>query len=199
MSYALGDFCDDTRAILLESDDRNGREIIRQKLELLLRDAAFCAAYLGPDSDLGVRQIFADPDLHFCVLAYNMAESRTSPPHDHGRSWAVYGQAAGHTDMTIWSAAGSCDGKGHQEGDGKGHGEGDGQDGGNIEPVRTFRLEPGQAGLFDVREIHSIQYPDGSKFVRVTGVDMSRETRRVFDLETGTVREIEHVGAGNTR
>ncbi len=89
--------------------------------------------------------------------------------------------------MTIWSAAGSCDGKG------------DAQDDGNIEPVRTFRLEPGQAGLFDVREIHSIQYPDGSKFVRVTGVDMSQETRRVFDLETGTVREVERVSSGNAR
>ncbi len=191
MSYALGDFCDDTRAILLESDDRDGREIIRQKLELLLRDAAFCAAYVGPDSDLGVSQIFEDPNLHFCVLAYNMAESRTSPPHDHGGSWAVYGQVAGYTDMTIWSAAGSCDGKGH--------GEGVGKDDGNIEPVRTFRLEPGQAGLFDVREINSIQYPDGSKFVRVTGVDMSQETRRVFDLETGTVREVERVSSGNAR
>ncbi len=181
MSYSLGDFCDDARAILLESDDHNGRENIRQKLELLVRDAAFCVAYVGPDNDLGVSQIYEDPNLHFCVLAYNMAESRTSPPHDHGGSWAVYGQVAGYTDMTIWSAAGSCDGKGD----------------GNIEPVRTLRLEPGQAGLFDVRVIHSIQYPGDSKFVRVTGVDMSHETRRVFDLETGTVREIERVGSGN--
>lgn len=180
MSYSLSDFCDDARAILLESDDHNGRERIRQKLELLLCDATFCAAYVGPDNDSGVSQIFEDPNLHFCVLAYNMAESRTSPPHDHGKSWAVYGQAAGYTDMTIWSVADSSDGKG------------DGQ----IEPIRTFRLEPGHAGLFDVREIHSIQYPVNSKFVRVTGVDMSQETRRVFDLETGTVREIEHVGTG---
>ena len=59
--------------------------------------------------------------------------------------------------MTIWSTA----------------------DGGvdNVEPLRSFRLEPGQAGLFDVREIHSIQYPADSKFVRVTGVDMSQVTR----------------------
>ena len=187
MSYSLGDFCDDARAILLESDDHDGRENIRQKLELLVRDPAFCAAYVGPDSDLGVSQIFEDPNLHFCVLAYNMAESRTSPPHDHGGSWAVYGQAAGYTDMTIWSAVGLR------------HGEGDGKGGGNIEPVRTFRLAPGQAGLFDVREIHSIQYPGDSKFVRVTGVDMSQETRRVFDPETGTVQEIEHAGTGKVR
>ena len=181
MSYSLVDFCDDARAILSESDDHDGRDKIRQKLELLLRDAEFCAAYVGPDNDPGVSQIFEDPDLHFCVLAYNMAEPHTSPPHDHGGSWAVYGQAAGYTEMTIWSAADSSDGK----------------DNGNIEPVRTFRLEPGQAGLFDVGEIHSIQYPGDAKFVRVTGVDMSQEARRVFDLETGTVREIEHVGTGS--
>ena len=180
MSYSLSDFCDDTRAILLQSDDKNGRENVRQKLELLTRDAAFCASYVAPDSASGVRQIFEDPTLHFCVLAYNMADSRTSPPHDHGCSWAVYGQAAGYTDMTIWSTP-----------------ESDGD--GNIEPIRTFRLEPGQAGLFDVREIHSIHYPDGAKFIRVTGVDMNLETRRVFDPETGTVREIEHVGTGKAR
>ena len=92
-----------------------------------------------------------------------MTEPRTSPPHDHGASWAVYGQAAGHTDMTVWSATG---------------------DAGALEPVRTFRLEAGQAGLFDVREIHSIDYTDGARFVRVTGVDMTGEERRVFDPET---------------
>ena len=171
MSYSLADFCDDTRAILADADNHAGREKIRHKLELLLRDEAFCATYVGPDDDSGMKQIYADPDLDFCVLAYNMAEARTSPPHDHGSSWAVYGLAAAYTDMTIWSTADDDDGK--------------------VEPVRTFRLEPGQAGLFDVREIHSIEYPAGAKFVRVTGVDMSEESRRVFDTETGTVREIE--------
>lgn len=179
MSYALDEFCDDARAILAQGDDRGARELVRQKLELLLVDDEFCAAYVGPDHDPGVSQIYEDPKLHFCVLAYNMADPRTSPPHDHGESWAVYGQTAGYTDMTIWSAADRPDG--------------------SIEAQRTFRLEPGQAGLFDVREIHSIQYTAGSKFVRVTGVDLSTETRRVYDPETGAVREVEQVGTGNAR
>jgi predicted metal-dependent enzyme (double-stranded beta helix superfamily) len=179
MSYLLENFCDEVRAILTAGDDSAGRDQIRQKLELLLQDDAFCAEYVGSEESSGLKQIYQDPNLHFCVLAYNMADARTSPPHDHGTSWAVYGQAEGYTDMTIWDAA-------------------DGSDG-NIKPVRTFRLEPGQAGLFDVREIHSIQYPVGSKFVRVTGADMSLETRRVFDPETGTVREIEHIATGNAR
>jgi predicted metal-dependent enzyme (double-stranded beta helix superfamily) len=173
MGYSLQDFCNDARSILGRQDDHQGRDQVRERLEQLLVDPGFQAEYLGPDEKTGVRQIFEDPKLKFCVLAYNMSDPRTSPPHDHGESWAVYGQAAGHTDMTIWSAE-----------DGK------------VEPVRSFRLEPGQAGLFDVREIHSIQYAEGSKFVRVTGVDLSQESRRVFDPETGDVREIEQVGAG---
>lgn len=176
MSYSLDDFCDDTRGILEKHEDRTGRDRVREKLEQLLSDPDFCSEYLGAHADAGVRQIFEDPELGFCVLTYNMKEPRTSPPHDHGDSWAIYGQAAGRTDMTIWSA-------------------GDG----SIEPARTFRLEPGQAGLFDVREIHSIQYSEGAKFVRVTGMDLSRTTRRVFDPETGAVREIEHAGTGNAR
>ena len=179
MSYSLVNFCDDARQILAAGDDHDGREQVRQKLELLLRDAAFCAQYVGAEETSGMTQIYEDPKLGFCVLAYNMTESRTSPPHDHGNSWAVYGQTAGYTDMTLWSASDGGDGK--------------------VEPVRSFRLDAGQAGLFDIGEIHSIQYPDGAKFVRVTGVDMSQETRRVFDPETGTVREIEHVGTGNSR
>jgi len=176
VSYSLDDFCADTRGILKARDNPGGRDEVRQKLETLLADVDFLAAYVGLDSEPGVEQIYQDPDLHFCVLAYNMTEPRTSPPHDHGESWAVYGQTEGHTDMTVWSA-----------------------DDAGMQPIRQFRLEKGQAGLFDVREIHSIDYTEGAKFVRVTGVDMSLETRRVYNPDTGEVREIEAAGTGSTR
>ncbi|MEQ8857720.1 MAG: hypothetical protein RIC56_03660 [Pseudomonadales bacterium] len=169
MSYSLDDFCSDTRSILEKQDDPDGREQIRRKLEQLLRDPEFRTEYLADDT-AGVSQAYEDPELGFCVLTYNMTTPRTSPPHDHGDSWAVYGQVEGHTDMTVW-----------ESGNGK------------VTPVRTFRLEPGQAGLFDVREIHSIEYVEGAQFVRVTGVDLSNVSRRVFDPETGAVREVGHV------
>jgi predicted metal-dependent enzyme (double-stranded beta helix superfamily) len=182
MSYSLHEFCAEAHATLAVSDDHNGRETIRQKLELLLQDAAFRSTYIAPEDDSGVTQIYQDPELKFCVLTYNMVQPRTSPPHDHGNSWAVYGQASGHTDMTLWSAV-----------------DGNDDEHSRIEPVKKFRLEPGQAGLFDVHEIHSIQYTEGAKFVRVTGVDMAEEARRVYDPETGTVRVIEHVGTGSAK
>ena len=105
-------YCSDGRfGAQCEDFLRNGLEIDRFDLVVLPGGPARLAGY-------------EDPDLGFCVLAYNMAGSRTSPPHDHGDSWAVYGQAQGYTDMTIWSA---------------------GDD--NIEPIRSFRLDAGQAGL----------------------------------------------------
>ena len=176
MTYSLEDFCADTRSILRSEDNPAGHDQVRQKLEQLLEDPDFCAEYVGPENDSGLVQIHQDEELGFCVLAYNMAAPRTSPPHDHGNSWAVYGQASGYTDMTIWSA-----------------------DEAGIRPVREFRLEAGQAGLFDVREIHSIQYNEGAKFVRVTGVDMNLENRRVWNPETGEMKEVESVGAGSVK
>ncbi len=179
MNKSLEKFCSDTREILANNDNHEGREAVRQRLEQLLIDPDFCAEYVSSGSETGVEQIYQDDDLGFCVLAYNMDQPRTSPPHDHGKSWAVYGQTHGYTDMTIWAAPGD--------------------DEGTIEPVDTFRLGSGQAGLFDVREIHSIEYTSGAKFVRVTGVDMSAESRRVYNPDEGTFREIENVGAGSNR
>ena len=174
-AYSLEDFCDDVRTTLTENDDHDGRDTVRRKLEQLLKDPEFLARYVGAENDKGVSQIYEDPDLKFCVLAYNMEAPRKSPPHDHGSSWAVYGQAVGHTDMTVWQAD---------------------EDSG-LQPKASFRLSPGQAGLFDVGDIHSIEYAQGAKFVRVTGVDLSEVTRRVYDAETGEAREIAQVGTGS--
>ena len=173
--YGLNEFCNEVREVLGAEDCSASREVVRQKLEQLLTDEDFLAQYTSADHEVGVTQIYEDPELKFCVLAYNMAAPRVSPPHDHGSSWAVYGQAAGHTDMTVWTM--SADNE--------------------LAPTQSFRLNPGQAGLFDVGDIHSIDYDQGAKFVRVTGVDLSQEKRRVYDPETGKAKEIEQVGTGS--
>lgn len=176
MSYSLQEFCHDARSILKQRDDHHGRDQVRQGLEALLRDRAFCAEHFGPGQAPGVRQIHQDPDLGFCVLVYNMTAARSSPPHDHGDSWAVYGQAAGHTDMTVWSV-----------------------EDGAARPVRSFRLEAGQAALFDVGDIHAIEFGQDAKFARVTGRDLSAAPRRVFDPETGAVRHSDGVETRRVR
>ena len=181
MNEALDTFCTDIREILSQRDDRAARDQIRQRLESLLTDETFCGEYVADDTPPGVTEIYQDAELGFCVLAYNMAGPRKSPPHDHGSSWAVYGQARGYTDMTIWQITAEHDAT-HVD----------------VEPSNDFRLNKGEAGLFDVGEIHSIEYEEGAKFVRVTGTDMKLVERRVYDHEEGTVKIIEQVGTGTT-
>ncbi len=181
MSYSLEDFCKDGRALLAASDSHDSRDHMRRNLETLLSDKDFQSEHLDQSDATGLKQIYEDPDYGFCVLIYNMATARTSPPHDHGNSWAIYGQALGYTDMTVWQRLDKAGGDDHV----------------NLEIEHSFRLDPGMAGLFDVGDIHSISYPDNAKFVRVTGTDMAKESRKVFDPNTGEVTKVEHVGTGN--
>ena len=37
------------------------------------------------------------------ILAHNYEGPKESAPHDHGPSWAIYGQARGETAMNDWS------------------------------------------------------------------------------------------------
>ena len=178
MSYTLEQFCQDCREALTAKPGREGRDETRAKLEQLLVDPEFKAEYLSDDQEDGVKTIFEDPELDFCVLAYRAGGDRTSPPHDHGNSWAVYGQAEKHTDMKVYNRIGGSDGAGEAK----------------LEVVSEFRLNPGMAGLFDVGEIHAIDHPKGARFVRVTGTDLNHVERLRFDEDAGTAEVIEDQG-----
>jgi hypothetical protein len=66
----------------------------------------------------------------------------------------------------------------------------------SIEVMRQYRLEPGHAGTYDIRAIHNIEFPDGARFVRVTGTDLERIPRLKFDLAHGLAEVIESASAG---
>jgi hypothetical protein len=53
--------------------------------------------------------------------------------------------------------------------------------------VKKYRLNPGQAGIYQDGAIHSIDYPDNARFVRVTGTDLDKIDRIKIDLKTGEV------------
>lgn len=174
MGYDLETFCAQCRDVLAREDAPAAREHVRRLLEKLLADDAFLAEHLGPEAPIGTRQIYRDDEAGFCVITYNTAAPRVSPPHDHGESWAVYGQVRAHTDMTVFRRV---------AGVGPGPAE--------IERVRSYRLEPGHAGLYDVGDIHAIDYPAGAQFVRVTGTDLEEIPRLKFDVERGEAVAIE--------
>jgi hypothetical protein len=70
--------------------------------------------------------------------------------------------------------------------------EDDGQDPkhAKLKPARKYRLMPGQAGIYQDGAIHSIDYPDYARFVRVTGTNLDKIDRMRVDLKTGEVEKM---------
>jgi hypothetical protein len=180
MAYTLDAFVKDTQAALKADTGPGGREKVRVLLEKLLANPAFVDEAVGPAAPIGTRKLYEDKELSFVVLAHCNPKPHKSPPHDHGASWAVYGQAVSYTDMSVYKR---LDG-------GQGAGEA------RLERVKSYRLEPGHAGVYDVGAIHAIDYPEGSRFVRVTGRDLDYVQRLKFDTAAGKAITIESATAG---
>jgi hypothetical protein len=174
MAYDLDQFIADCRATLKRDPGPAGRETVRLNLERLLANQEFINEYCGDDQPRGLKLLYEDKDLGFQVLAHINDKARVSPPHDHGHSWAIYGQATKYTDMIEWER------------------EDDGADPkhAKLKPVKKYRLNPGHAGIYQDGKIHSIDYPDYARFVRVTGTDLDAIPRVRFDLATGEVHEM---------
>jgi hypothetical protein len=178
MAYTLEAFCADARSRLKAHPDASGREAVRGLLEKLLADADFQKKHVL-SAPAGRHTIHEDPELKFCVLVHVNAESGKSPPHDHGKSWAIYGQATGYTDMTEYRRTDGGRGAGSAE----------------IDLSKSYRLEPGKAGFYDIGVIHAIDYPEGARFVRVTGQDLEKVPRLKFDTKAKQAITIESASA----
>ena len=172
MAYKLEQFIDDCRNFLGRDPGPAGREEVRKHLEQLLNDQDFIAEYCGATANVGLKVLYEDPKLGFQILAHVNDKARVSPPHDHGASWAIYGQATKWTEMTEWDRVDN------------------GGDKAELKPATTYRLTPGHAGIYQDGKIHSIDYPDQSIFIRVTGTNLDRITRQMFNRETGKVTQM---------
>jgi len=174
MSYDLDHFVSDCRTILSRDPGPAGREEIRLRLEHLLANQDFIRQYCGDDVPQGLKLLYEDKDLGFQILAHVNDKARVSPPHDHGASWAIYGQATQYTDMIEWERAD------------------DGSDPARaaLKPAKKYRLMPGHAGIYQDGKIHSIDYPDKARFVRVTGTNLDKIHRVRFDVKTGEIHRM---------
>jgi len=172
MAYDLDQFVADCRATLSRDPGPAGREDVRVRLERLLANPDFIAKNCGDDAPLGLKVLYEDKELGFQVLAHINDKARKSPPHDHGDSWAIYGQATKYTDMIEWE----------REGGDEKHAR--------LKEAKRYRLNPGHAGIYQDGKIHSIDYPERARFVRVTGTNLDKIDRVRFDLATGEVHRM---------
>jgi len=165
MTYTLQKFCSDAHDAIAEDMFFSGRDKLRKHLELLLRNKDFIEEHLlSQKTDKSV--LYHDKDFDFYVMAHGTdSENRVGKPHDHGSSWAVYGQGTGTTNMTIWDRKDDGSKIGYAE----------------LIKEKTFSLTPGRAALFDIGVIHSTAHPKPARWVRVTGTDLDSIERYAYD------------------
>ena len=178
MTYTLDDFCRDAHAAMATDSGHAGRDAIRVHLEQLLTNTDFVAEHLAGQAK-GKTELYHDDEFDFYVMAHGTDEGdRVGSPHDHGASWAVYGQAIGLTNMTVWERTDDRSEEGKA----------------TVEEIQEFPLEPGKAALFDSGIIHSTAHPDPARWVRVTGTDLDTIERYAYDPDRQQMKRMTPVG-----
>ena len=164
MTTTLEQFISECRTILTSEPGPSGRRKICMRLEGLLRDLEFVSASLNAQTP--ERQVlYEDPALGFTILAHSYKGAKNSPPHDHGPSWAIYGQAKGETEMTDYAlvAPATSDKPG------------------KAKALRTYKLTPGTAYLYNEGDLHSPRRRGPTQLIRLEGMNMDRIKRLRFE------------------
>jgi len=163
MSYTLSGLSDDVRTLLR---DRNAADCSAELCQLVskaLLDNEFVTRHL-PDRAEGEsprKVLFEDPELGFCICGHVHSGEAIGEPHDHGHGWALYGQAAGVTEMIDWEVvdAGSADNPKL------------------VRPVKTYEMNPGDAHFYDVGAVHSPKRTKPTRLIRIESENLDNVTR----------------------
>ena len=102
MAFTLEEFSAEAHRILAADPGPEGRKKICELVSRASTDPEFVAKYL-PDDGPERKILYEDPELGFCILGHVNQGAKASQPHDHGPTWAIYGQAEGETIMTDWA------------------------------------------------------------------------------------------------
>jgi hypothetical protein len=164
MTYTLEQFAADIRSTLKADPSSAGRRKVCALVVQSLNDPAFLATHLKDRApNANPREIlYEDPELGFCICGHVYDGAANGSPHDHGSSWAIYGQAAGVTEMTDWKIVQ----------------KGEGGKPSLVEPVRTYAMNPGDAHFYDVADVHSPRRAAPVKLIRIEGrnLDLVKRT-----------------------
>jgi len=164
MARTIEQFAAAAHDILKLQPNAAGRNKVCALLQEYLQDAAFVSSYLK-DETPERKVLYEDPDLGFCVLAHHYRGAKESAPHDHGPYWAIYGQARGETEMSDYQML-----------------EPAGPDKtGKVRKLRTYKLMPGMAHVYNEGDLHSPKRVDSTMLIRIEGVNMEKVKRYKFE------------------
>ena len=164
MGHTLQSFAAKSREILKAENNPKGRAKVAVLLQEALRDAEFVAAQF--DDNTPERKIlYEDPDIGFCILAHQYKNAKESPPHDHGPSWAIYGQARGETAMSDWELLEPATL----------------EKAGKVKKKREYKLTPGVAHVYNEGDLHSPSRAGPTRLIRIEGTNMEKVKRLKFE------------------
>ncbi len=171
-TYDLPQFCDDVRAIVA-ADGQRGLPRVAEKLRQLLANDDFVKATWDESTPPGKRVLYHDAETDFFVLAHVHPQGKVpGPPHSHGTSWAVYGNARGGTDMTIWRRVNP-----------------ESEERAELVVAEKYRLHKGEAYAYPAGMIHSTMQPEPAWVLRVTGTDLDVLPRYRFRPDRDVILE----------
>lgn len=160
MPQTLKQFAAKCHDLLKAEPGPAGREKVCAALREALKDDAFVQQHLN-DKTSEREILYEDPELGFCILAHYYQGPKVSPPHDHGPSWAIYGQARGETEMSDYEllepASEAQPGK--------------------VRKIRTYKLTPGVAHVYNEGDLHSPTRTSSTHLIRIEGVNMEKVRR----------------------
>jgi hypothetical protein len=155
MSYTLEQFANDCRDALKADPGPAGHEKVRQFVAKACKDQEFVARHLTDDQPQERNVIYEDSELGFCICAHIYKDARKGYPHDHGSTWAIYGQAMGETEMTDWKIVTPAE-------DGKPA---------KVALDRRYHLKPGDAHLYPVGAVHAPLRDGPTRLLRIEGAN----------------------------
>ena len=164
MATRIEQFAARCRDALTAQPGTAGRQRVCELVQEALKDPAFIASYI-PDGTPERKVLYEDPELGFTILAHGYHGAKTSGPHDHGPTWAIYGQADGETIMTDWALV-------ERPADGKP---------GRARHVRDYTMTPGMAHLYEPGVLHSPRRDSSTKLLRIEGTNMDRVKRLPYE------------------
>ena len=164
MTHTVSQLANDFRAALKAQPGPAGREKVCTLLTKVLVDQEFIKATF--DDNTPERKILhEDPELGFCILAHQYKGPKDSSPHDHGPSWAIYGQVAGETAMSDWEllSPASADKPG------------------KVKHKSKYKLTPGIAHVYNEGDLHSPSRAGPTRLIRIEGTNMEKVKRFKFE------------------
>jgi hypothetical protein len=164
MDTTLENFSAECHRILKADSGPEGRGKVRVLVQEVLKDEKFIAVHLsddGPERKI----IYEDRELGFCILAHVYNGAKESNPHDHGPSWAIYGQARGETEMSDWELVEpALNGKP-----------------GKVRHLRNYTLKPGMAHIYNEGDLHSPRRAGPTRLLRIEGTNMDKVKRLPYE------------------